>query len=64
MNTQFEVNHNTILWFGRYKGKRLKDAPAKYLLAIMEYDNLPSSLKRYLKQNAELIKREQFQNKP
>ena len=63
MNTIYEVNHNTVLWFGRHKGTKLKDAPAKYLLAIMGYDNLPSSLKHYLKTNAELLKKEQFQPK-
>ena len=58
-----KVTHNTPLWFGRYRGKPLKSIPAKYLLAIMEYDNLPSSMKRYLKENAEVLKREQFKSK-
>ena len=58
-----KVTHNTPLWFGRHKGKRMSKIPAKYLLAISKYDNLTDALKRYLKENAEVLKREQFKSK-
>ena len=56
-----KVTHNTPLWFGRYKGKPLKSIPPKYLLWLIEKDFTTGQMRKYLKENAEILKREQYQ---
>ena len=65
MNTQIfeKVTHETILTFGKFRGKKLKEVPAVYLLWLLKKDFLTGGMKRYLKENAEVLKREQFKNK-
>ena len=60
MCTPYKVTHDTPISFGRYKGKKLKDIPAKYLLWLLQKDFLTGQMKQYLKKNAEIIKREQY----
>ena len=63
-STIFEkVTHNTVLTFGRFKGKKLGEVSPKYLLWLLEKDFLTGGMKRYLKENAEVLKREQFKSK-
>ena len=58
-----KVTHNTPLWFGRYRGKKLKEIPSRYLLWLIEKDFTTGQMRKYLKENAEILKREQFKSK-
>ena len=62
-STIFEVNHNTVITFGRYKGKKLKEIPAKYMLWLLEKGFLTGQMKKYLRTNAEVLRKEQYQSK-
>lgn len=64
MNTNYDqVTENTVITFGKFKGKKLKEIPSRYLLWLIEKDFTTGQLKKYLKVNAGLIKKAQFQSK-
>ena len=61
MNTNFEkVTGETVISFGKYKGKKLSEIPPKYLMWLIEKDFLTGQMKKYLQTNRELIKQAQY----
>lgn len=51
-----QIGDDTILWFGRHKGKALADVPDEYLLWL--YENQRSGmLTGYITENLESIKK-------
>lgn len=47
------ITGDYVLDFGKYKGKKLKDVPAKYLLYLFGQDILFGMLKDWVKANRE-----------
>lgn len=61
MDTLYEVNDNTVMPFGKFKGEKMANVPAKYLLWIYEQYWCVGAIKKYIKENLEILKKEQFQ---
>jgi uncharacterized protein (DUF3820 family) len=56
----FELKDDSEMWFGKHKGKKLKDVPADYLLYLLDNgieDNKPR-LFRYIQRNIDVIEDE------
>lgn len=51
----FEYNDNTIMPFGKYKGYKLANVPASYLLWAFENLDLKENLKSYIKKNKDAL---------
>ena len=43
------LTHDTIMWFGIYKGKRLKDIPDEYFIYLLENNISFKGIKNYIK---------------
>ena len=52
------MDDNTILTFGKHKGKKLANVPASYLLWLYEQPNLDFKLRIYIKENMEGLQSE------
>lgn len=61
MNTQYEVTDNTIMPFGKFKGEKMANIPAKYLLWLYEQSWYTGAIRKYIKENIDILKKEQFQ---
>jgi len=50
------MNGNTLMWFGKHKGKKLKDIPFGYFKFLYERNLIKSELlKKYLEENSSYI---------
>lgn len=59
-----EYTDDTIMPFGKYKGIKLGEVPADYLLFIYnEFEDLHSNFKKYLRINKHILEREVISNK-
>ncbi len=57
------MDDNSIMPFGKHKGKRLVDVPADYLLWCYEnLTNLSKDLKEYIEGNKDFLE-DEFRNK-
>ncbi len=57
-STALEVNDETVMWFGKYKGKRLADVPASYLLWCYDQNVQQDKLGLYTKRQLRSLRRE------
>lgn len=62
-NKEGEVTHNTEMWFGQHKGKKMVDVPAEYLVYMYESNKAFGRLKDYIHDNLETLKSEIKQSK-
>lgn len=54
----------TIMPFGKYKGRHLKDVPAYYLLYLFDQLNIKDrALKEYIKDNEDVLRKEMGEEK-
>ena len=52
------MNDDTLMPFGKYKGYKLIDVPADYLLYLYEQGNLQEDLKEYIEDNMNVLLKE------
>jgi len=52
------MNDNSIMQFGKYKGYRLIDIPANYLLWLLRENKCYGDLKAYLEENEDVLIKE------
>jgi uncharacterized protein (DUF3820 family) len=52
------LTDESIITFGHYKGKKLKDVPAAYLLDLYKGSTAPSNLRAYIKSNIYILRAE------
>ncbi len=52
------LNDNTIMWFGEYKGLTLANVPASYLMFLYEKGSIYGGLLDYVKDNLEVLEME------
>lgn len=57
------LNDDSIMPFGKYKGEKLGDVPADYLLWLYENDRCDRKVKSYVEENMDVIKIEIQRNK-
>lgn len=50
------MDDNSIMPFGKYKGEKLIDVPADYLLWLYENNKAKAELKAYIEDNLDVIK--------
>lgn len=53
-----EVTDETIMWFGKYKGSRLADVPASYLMWCYDQNVQQDKLGMYIKRQLRSLRRE------
>lgn len=54
-----ELRDDSLMPFGKYKGKEMQDVPARYLLWLYENNpNLSLNVKRYVIENMDVLKKE------
>lgn len=56
------LNENSIMPYGKYEGKQLKDVPADYLLWLYYNDRASKEIEEYVERNLEALKEEAFEN--
>jgi hypothetical protein len=55
-----KIDDKTIMWFGKYKGKKLANVPAQYLLYLF-YEGVISSVNplwEYVEDNLDILQEE------
>jgi len=52
----------TLMPFGKYKGQKLANIPASYLLFLLDQDWVNGSLKDYIKRNKDVLEVEVRRN--
>lgn len=58
------MTDESIMPFGKYKGEKLANIPADYLLRLLENGNTYGEMKDYLIENKEVFKQEiEYKNK-
>lgn len=58
-----KVDDNTLFPFGRYRGTKICNVPATYLIwAYEEVDHLDKDIKAYIEDNMDLLKEEAKKN--
>lgn len=50
------MDDNSIMPFGKYKGNKMIDVPADYLLWLYENNKTKGGLKAYIEDNLDVIK--------
>ena len=50
------MNDESIMPFGKHKGKKMADVPGDYLIWIYENDKCTGAVKNYIEDNLEVIK--------
>lgn len=53
-----EINDKSLMPFGAHKGKAMINVPADYLIYIYDNYDLHSNLKKYIKSNMYVLKKE------
>lgn len=54
------MNDNSIMPFGKYKGEKLANVPADYLIWLYDNGKIFGDLKKYIEENSDVLK---FQKK-
>jgi uncharacterized protein (DUF3820 family) len=54
------MNDNSIMPFGKYKGEKMINVPASYLLWLLESDKCYGDVRKYIEENKEVL---EFQSK-
>ncbi len=57
------MTDNSLMPFGKYKGEKMANVPASYLLWLYENGNTFGELKAYLQENEEVFRAEIQQQK-
>lgn len=52
------MNDNSVMPFGKYKGEKMANVPADYLLWLYENNKCYGEIKQYIKDNLEVIRTE------
>lgn len=52
------LDDNSIMTFGKYKGEKLANVPARYLYWLYTEGSITSDLRQYIKENLDVIKKE------
>lgn len=52
------MTDNSIMPIGKYKGEKLANVPASYLIWLYENSNIYGELRQYIADNLEVIKSE------
>lgn len=52
------MDDNSLMTFGKYKGVKIANVPASYLIYIYENGRLWGDLKEYIEDNLEVLKEE------
>lgn len=58
MAEQYNMTDESSMPFGKFKGKKMANVPASYLLWLHENVELRGGLKEYIKENLDVIKTE------
>jgi uncharacterized protein (DUF3820 family) len=54
----------SIMTFGKYKGEKMANIPAEYLIWLYENSNIFGEIKEYIKENLDVLKSEiEYKNK-
>jgi uncharacterized protein (DUF3820 family) len=53
-----EMNDESLMPFGKYKGDKMANIPADYLLWLYENSKVYGEVKQYIKDNLDVIKSE------
>lgn len=53
-----EVDDNYIMPFGVYKGKKIANCPADYLLWLYDNDKVNQEVKQYIEENKQELEKE------
>ena len=54
--SDFDLTDESIMQFGKHKGRKLRDVPASYLLWILNtWDEVPFRLHQYLVENQDAL---------
>ncbi len=53
-----KITDESIMTFGKYKGEKMANIPADYLLFLYENSKVYGDIKEYIKENLEVIKSE------
>lgn len=56
------LNENSIMSYGMYEGKQLKDVPADYLLWLYYNDRASKEIEEYVERNIEALEKKAFEN--
>ena len=56
------LNENSIMPYGKYEGKQLKDVSSDYLLWLYYNDRARKEIDEYVERNLEALKEEAFEN--
>jgi len=51
----FEIDDNYIMPFGIYKGKKICNCPAEYLIWLYDNNKVNKEVKQYIEQNKEVL---------
>ena len=54
------MNDDSIMPYGKFKGKKLEDVPAWYLLWMNKEGKLTPELEEYVEDNYDLLEEEKF----
>ena len=59
-----QFDDNSLMPFGKYKGEKMANIPASYLIWLYENGNYYGSVKKYIADSMETLKQEiDYQNK-
>lgn len=53
-----ELTDNSLMPFGKYKGQKMANVPASYLLWAFDNLNLQDNVKQYIKKNRDALEAE------
>ena len=52
------MDDNSIMSFGKYKGEKMANIPAEYLIWLYENTNVYGEIKEYIRSNMDVLKSE------
>lgn len=56
------LNEHSPMPYGKYKGRKIRDVPADYLLWLYYNDRASPSIKQYIEENIEDLENRAFEN--
>ena len=64
MHNQNNIDDNSIMPFGKYKGEKMANVPSEYLIWLYENSKVYGGVKEYIKENLDVLKSEiEYKNK-